>query len=65
MTLTTTPVSIQDDKMNCFERFLVLPYGRTGQHLEVHKAGKQLFTKRDKQRPANCTYLRCFANFGS
>ena len=47
MTLTTTPVSIQDDKMNCFERFLVLPYSRTGQHLEVHKAGKKLFTKRD------------------
>ena len=47
MTLTTTPVNIQDDKMNCFERFLVLPYGRTGQHLEVNKAGKKLFTKRD------------------
>ena len=47
MTLTTTPVSIQDDKMNFFERFLVLPCGRTGQHLEVNKAGKKLFTKRD------------------
>jgi len=47
MTLITTPVSIQDDKINCFERFLVLPYGRTSKHLEVHKAGKKRFTKRD------------------
>ena len=55
LTLTTTPISIKDDKMNCFEKFPVLPYGRTVQHWEVLKAGKKLFTKSDKQLPANRT----------
>jgi len=45
VTLINTPVSIQDDTMHCFERFVVLPYGRTGPYSEVNEARKKLFTK--------------------
>ena len=44
VTLTTTPVNIQDDTLHCIERFLVLLYDRTSLNTDVNETRKKLFT---------------------
>jgi len=49
VTLTTTPVSFQDEKIHCFERFVVVPFDPTTArpYSEVNAVRKELFTKRN------------------
>jgi hypothetical protein len=58
VTLTITPVNIQDDTMHCIERFVVLLYDRTSPYTDVNEARKKL--RQEELRPAHPTYLRCF-----
>ena len=56
VTLTTTPVNIQDDTMHCIERFVVLLYDRTSPYTDVNEARKKLFAKRNSVQRIPPTY---------
>ncbi|KAK3850640.1 hypothetical protein Pcinc_042666 [Petrolisthes cinctipes] len=57
LTLTTTPVNIQNDIMHCIKRFVVLLYDCTSPYMDVNEARKKLFAKRNSVHAAHPTNL--------